>query len=307
MKFFFTLIIISFFLPNNVFAKKYKVDDIVENKFYFSKNYIIDLPKGKWIVAEKNAWANYGLSLLTFTLLKTEKNNAVEAISIGEFRTAGVVENVVNHALKEIMFKNKYDGCYDRPEYTILEFYLKGNTHNCFMVRHSDLMKDLFNPDDPELIGSNAQLKKWLRENNIVLPKVALYSSHSYFSRLKGGKWYVLDYAIDPLSLGATKNKFISENNSEYHRNNIENFPEYKKIMDKWISISSQRHANFENSVNALKRHKLNLNDLLETEKVVTNVDSEAIVQNLEKLKDLYENGVLSKEEFDKAKKKILN
>ena len=46
MKFFFTLIIISFLLPNNVFAKKYKVDDIVENKFYFSKNYIIDLPKG---------------------------------------------------------------------------------------------------------------------------------------------------------------------------------------------------------------------------------------------------------------------
>ena len=43
----------------------------------------------------------------------------------------------------------------------------------------------------------------------------------------------------------------------------------------------------------------------METEKVVTNVDSEAIVQNLEKLKDLYENGVLSKEEFDKAKKNI--
>ena len=84
------------------------------------------------------------MSLLTFTLLRTEKNNAVEAISIGEFRTAGVVENVVNHALKEALFKNKYDGCYDRPEYTILEFYLKGNTHNCFVVGHSDLMKDLF-------------------------------------------------------------------------------------------------------------------------------------------------------------------
>ena len=92
--------------------QKYKVDDIIENKFYFIKSYIIDLPKGKWIVAEKKAWANCSLSLLTFTLLRTEKNNAVEAISIGEFRTAGVVENVVNHALKAL-FKNKYDGCYD--------------------------------------------------------------------------------------------------------------------------------------------------------------------------------------------------
>ena len=69
----------------------------------------------------------------------------------------------------------------------------------------------------------------------------------------------------------------------------------------KKICAARYKHANFENSVNALKRHKLNLNDLLVTEKVVTNVDSEAIVQNLEKLKDLYENGVLSKEEFDKA------
>ena len=83
-------------------------------------------------------------------------------------------------------------------------------------------------------------------------------SFHSYFSRLSAGKWYLLAHSIDPNILNAPKNKFITEENSEYHRNNIDNYPDHKKIMENWLTISTQRHIDFENSINVLKRHRLN-------------------------------------------------
>ena len=77
--------------------------------------------------------------------------------------------------------------------------------------------------------------------------------------------------------------------------------------MKKWTSISSQRHIDFENSIKALKRHRLNLNDLSPKE-INTNKDqSNDVVEQLKKLNDLFKSGILTKEEFDKAKKKLLN
>ena len=77
--------------------------------------------------------------------------------------------------------------------------------------------------------------------------------------------------------------------------------------MQKWISTSARRHIDFENSIKALKRHRLNLNDL----SPITSIDNEnlsnTIVDQLQKLDDLLKGGVLTKEEFDKAKKKLLN
>src|SRR6056300_827744 len=117
------VLFIGLLFTNNAFAKKYKIDDIVENKFYMSKKIELDLPKGKWTVVEKKKFEYYLLKNLTYTLVKTNGNKVTEAISIDEFNTAGVYEGVVNHAINEIMFKGKYAGCYDRPEYTVMEFY----------------------------------------------------------------------------------------------------------------------------------------------------------------------------------------
>jgi len=77
------------------------------------------------------------------------------------------------------------------------------------------------------------------------------------------GKWYGLVYTVDPKILYAPDNKFITLESSEYHKYNIDNYPDHKKIMKKWTAISSQRHIDFENSIKALKRHRLDLNDLL--------------------------------------------
>jgi len=311
MKLILRIIILVFFILNiniiSVKANSYNLNDIVENNFSISKKFEIKLPKGKWVIAEKSSDYYYGLRTKIYSLLRIENNKIVEAIEIAEMHTAGIYEWAVNQAIYEAIFKNKYDGCYERPEYYVLKFYARGSTHNCFWLGHSDIYKELFSPEDPQQKTANAQLKNYIKRNKLQLPEVALFSNHLYFSRLKAGKWFALSYAIDPVILGAPKNKYISEESSEYHRNNIENYPEYKKIMEKWISISAQRHIDFENVVKALKRHKLDLKDLSPMMPSSSNYSSNDIADEIKKLNDLYKAGILSKEEFELAKNKILN
>ena len=222
---------------SHVLAKNYRVGDVIKDVFVLNNKFKLNLPKGNWTLAEKSTF-DYYIKNKVFTLLRIENNHVIEGISITEWKTAGVHEDIINTALLEIMFKDKYDGCYEKPEYTVLELYKLGTTHNCFWVGHHDLIKHIYNPDNPELRTANTQLKKWLKENQISLPKVALYSEHSYFSRLKMGKWFYVVYNVDPKMLNAPDNKFIEERTSEYHKYNIDNYPQHKKIMKKWISIS---------------------------------------------------------------------
>ena len=77
--------------------------------------------------------------------------------------------------------------------------------------------------------------------------------------------------------------------------------------MNKWISISAQRHIDFENSINALKRHRLDLSDLSPKKSDQKNITSSNVVEQLQILNDLFKSGVLTKKEFEKAKKKLLN
>ena len=136
---------------------------------------------------------------------------------------------------------------------------------------------------------------------------MAIGSWHSYFSRLTGGKWFVMTHYFDPVILGAPESKFIKEERSEYHKHNISNFPKHKKIMDKVISISAERHKKFELEVRAKEHHKINLDSYLKDFKnSYKNDENKNILSQLNKLKNLYNSGVLTKEEFIKAKKKIL-
>ncbi len=248
---------------------------------------------------------NYGVTTKGYRLLKIKEKKAVEGISIAELDIGPRYQSIFNRILYEIMFKNKYDGCYDRPEYYVLEFFAKGSSHNCFWVLHEDVYKELFDPEDPELRGVNTQYKAWLRDNNIELPKVAIGSSHSYFSRLSGGKWFVISHGFDPEFLGAPKSKFVKEDQSEYHKYNISNFPKHKKIMEKVISIGAKRHKKFEIEVRAKEHHKLNLDIYIANLSDKKDNDDDVISQ-IKKLDELFKSGVIDEKEFKKAKEKIL-
>ena len=293
------------FFSAEVNAKRYKVNDVIENQFVMNKKFQLNLPEGKWTVVRSHGDNYYGLASKIYLLVRLENNLAVEYIEIAEMKTAGVFESLVNQAIYEALFKNKYDGCYERPEYFVVKVYKKGSTHNCLVIDHSDVHKDFFTPDDRE--ASNAGVKKWIRDNNIQLPRVGLSSFHAYFSRLAAGKWYLLSYVIDPKILNGPKNNFISEETSEYHKNNISNYPDHQKTMQKWVSISAQRHIEFENLIKVIERHKLDLGNLSPSKSQLSENLSNDIIDQINKLNDLYKNGILTKDEFEKAKKKILN
>ena len=286
-------------------AKRYKVNDVIENQFVMNKKFQLNLPEGKWTVVRSHGDNYYGLASKIYLLVRLENNLAVEYIEIAEMKTAGIFESLVNQAIYEALFKNKYDGCYERPEYFVVKVYKKGSTHNCLVIDHSDVHKDFFTPDDRE--ASNAGVKKWIRDNNIQLPRVGLSSFHAYFSRLAAGKWYLLSYGIDPKILNGPKNNFISEETSEYHKNNISNYPDHQKTMQKWVSISAQRHIEFEKLIKVIERHKLDLGNLSPSKSQLSENLSNDFIDQINKLNDLYKNGILTKDEFEKAKKKILN
>ena len=147
------LVIMIFLLisHSHVLAKNYRVGDVIKDVFVLNNKFKLNLPKGNWTLAEKSTF-DYYIKNKAFTLLRIENNHVIEGISITEWKTAGVHEDIINTALLEIMFKDKYDGCYEKPEYTVLELYKLGTTHNCFWVGHHDLIKHIYNPDNPELI-----------------------------------------------------------------------------------------------------------------------------------------------------------
>lgn len=110
-----------------VFGETYKTGQEIEGQIVFSKKVKIDLPEGKWTLAARQLWNYHGLNLEEYILIKTENNEFLEGIRVGQFQLAGIVEARINSALYEILFKDKYDGCYERSEYFLLEFYTKGS------------------------------------------------------------------------------------------------------------------------------------------------------------------------------------
>ena len=300
LKLLFFLLIINFF-SSNIFAATL----INSDEFSIGKRLKVTLSPGKWYLVSKSGDSWYGLNFDLYLLGKVENNEILEIISIGKIDTAGVYEGVVNTAIYEIFYKNQHDGCYERPEYYLLELFKKGNSVNCMKVRHLDILKEFNNPDDPDSRGDYGIIKKWIRGNNYKHPNIMLRSTHQYFSRLVRSELIEVTYTIDPKILNAPESKYLTEESSEYHKYNIEKFPKHKKIMEQWVSIASKRHKIFEKNQKIRKHHVLKLEKYINPDSDYE--DQSDVVDNLKKLNDLYKSGVLTKEEFEKAKKKLLN
>ena len=98
--------------------------------------------------------------------------------------------------------------------------------------------------------------------NKIILPKTMLLSGHAYYAPNVSDRGYMIDYAINPELHGAPETLYADENKSEYHRNNIEKYPEKQKLMFNWTKDSAKRHQEFELRLRAKGRHKLSFGDL---------------------------------------------
>ncbi len=302
---FFCFISLNYFTTSN--AKMYRVGDIFENEIKFSKRFTLPLSPGKWEVVNQYDY-NYYFHWKGYGLARIENNEIMELIGVHKAGLSGEAMGWVDHAVGEITFKDKYDGCYERPEYYLVEVYKKGSTHNCFIIAHNDTKKEIYSPDDP--LTNNAKLKKWIKDNSVIIPPITFWSYHSYFSRLSRGDWYLLSYFVNPKLVNSPELKLHSEESSEFHKANISQYPDHKLAMERFISISAKRHKKLEKVFKAKDRHLLNLDKyILENEIINTKEtgESSAFIEDLKSLNELYKSGVITKEEFEKAKKQILN
>ena len=81
------------------------------------------------------------------------------------------------------------------------------------------------------------------------------------------------------------------------------NFPIQKKFFDNWMAKKAVDHKKIEENLKAKPNQIINLDDILTN----TGINNNEILTNLKSLNELYKSGSLTKEEFEKAKKKILN
>ena len=306
MRIFLVIFFLIFILfPNLLFSKTLRIGDKIENELVFKKNLIIPLSEGEWEVVNKYTIDVIGFPLKIIDLVKVNQNEVMEYFSIGEFRLKGREMGQIDNVVLSAMFKDRYDGCYMRPEYYLLEVYRRGGTYNCFRIRHIDVNKEIYNPDDPAH-SQNGQIKLWIKQNSIKLPPIMLESFHSYFSRLAKGDWLLVEYAAIPKIYNSPKLNYFTEESSEFHRANIDRFPEHKTTMDRWISISAKRHKYLEELFKAKNNHLLDLNKYIENNKI-DEIGSKDIVTRLDELNKLFESGSITKEEFKKAKKILLD
>ena len=307
-KFIIILFIYLFSFFNIVNAKTYRIGTTFENEIQFSKRIVLPLTNGKWEVVDRYTWSYAFLRFKGNWIARIENNEIMEMITIERANLAGAYMGEIDSIVNEIIFKDKYDGCYERSEYLIVEFYKRGGTHNCLVVRHYDMNKEIYTPDDPS--GQRAKFKKLVKDNSIKMPPIAFHSWHSYFSRLSRGEWYLIQYIANPKIFNSPKINFLTEDSSEFHRANISRYPEHKITMDKWTSLSAKRHQYLEKLFKAKDHHLLNLNKFIIQSNVddLINEDSNKnVVEDLKRLNELYKSGVLTEEEFKKAKDKILN
>ena len=301
---------LGLFFCNTSFADYYKMGQVVENEFRFSKKVSFPLETGKWIVIENGGWF-YGNIKVRFTAIALTKNN--EIVSVREFqegKMGGIYMSALDAAVHEYLFLDKYDGCYKRTEYTLIKKFSKGSSTNCLVVRHLDLNKLIYNPDDPNRKIKLIKYRKWIEENDIKIPDIALSSWHAYFSRLTGGTLYTVGYYDNPKFFSGPKDKFFTEDTSEYHPSNIKRFPKFNQYMNDYIKISAKRHVDFENTVSAATSHKLDFIKMGIDVKHIKNMkplDNDNFIQQIKDLKRLLDEGSITKEEFTKAKKKLLN
>ena len=281
---------------------------IIDNYFYITKKFKIKLSEGNWFeVRNELGDLGYGFKQQIKGIVRLENNEVMEMIEVYQGQLEGFYASVVDNAIYEMTFKDKHQGCYERPEYFILEFFKKGRAHNCLMIGHWDIHKDLTNPEDPFGKANAAAYNYWIKSNSIVYPNIVLESQHSYFSRRASSNWYVMIYAINPKALGGPISNFRTEETSEYNKNNIDNFPDHKLVMEKWVSISAKRHLEFEKFTRAKKNHLLNLDSYINENISTDSSNITNLSEQLKKLNELYKSGVLTEEEFKKAKSKILN
>ena len=260
-----------------------------------------NLPKGNWIYYAKRGWNFYNFNGGCVFLISISKKIIMGHFEICHVDSGGKLRSQFGALLQGEWKNNEYGNCSFRPEFFYAKFKFKGASTNCFITRHINPKKELYFPDDPNT--NTASLKKYIKDNDLIVPITLLQSESIYFSSRKD-RAYSVSIAINPEFYGAPKSLNGSVIKSEYHRGNIKKYPIKNKFIIDWTKQMSNEHKFLEKQMKANIDFKLDFGDIAS---VKNNDEDVNLVEQIKNLNELFKSGALTKEEFEKAKKKLLN
>ncbi len=294
MKKYAIFIIISLLLFSNANAKwKYKPGDLVQGEVIFSKKDSFKLPPGEFIVGVKHR--NREFKQLMLYQIDEKTGYARWAIN---FYATG---------------KTKWewwtapDWC-NRTNVYFIQKKIGNKKYACWMVNHS-------RSDIGANSGFWANVREYEIANKIKTPDIWVYSDYQYS---KGSKLWGSVYYYNPELDGIPKAKNLSWDTNEFHKQKVINYPKHEEFLKKYISVS----ADFIDTFNQIHKIKNSSAISLNASEYITNVSinsgdsastktdktsSLSLTEELKSLKELLDSGAITKEEFNKAKDKLLN
>jgi hypothetical protein len=287
-----------------------KLNESISGEFKSNSKMKLPLDEGEWTLINKEQDGNiiFSIGFQNLTFVQMENNSPVKIFEIGRVTRLGKFAVEIGGIIQAQVFKPKRGGCKQRQHYSYLNFYKVGTAHNCMVVNIFDVDRSLFPSDYNEDVIFSAGIRQWVKKENIKLPKLYLSRNTSFYSMAVRNEWWNIFYAETPEKFCNYKPKFTSRDTSEFHPSKIDNFPKAKICMKKWIKKNANMQKNFEDFIGAKKHQRLDLSSISPNKsKKKFELKSNGLTEQLIQLDELYKSGVLTKDEFTKAKKKLLN
>jgi hypothetical protein len=301
MRFFLISIFFSIFWVNYAFCQKINIENRiilnVPNSFIFiegdSKSEFIE-PIISFLGNDVKTYLIGTKESINFT--KLYQNNPDELIKEIEikmdkknFKSLSSAESFVAKEMTKLFKKNKYDGViwlvFSDAEVKDIDYEISNYINEIRNMDTETLKKEMRNYQkewDTVIKDAFGEFGKYAKASKIKIKKNQLNDPYAEFSlkyKIKSFKGQVRFY------MSIKENKPII-----LIYECINSCPKKNNSLAKMISPTFS-----ENKITKIKTSSIN------------NKESSNIVEQLKKLNELYKSGVLTKEEFEKAKKKILN
>jgi hypothetical protein len=309
------VIFLSLFLNINAYASKFsaKQGDTVENEVSFG-NDKFPLPEGKFLVAIVSKWLDFRDVLLvqidedtgiirwkiklTATGNKSEKYSAWLPGPMCKLNTGYFVKVKKGSSKFACWLVESSDS-----EPKLITRTAKSNNFFSF----GDIVYHKIKPTQ----GISEKIREFESQKNIKLPDMFFVSRHQY---AKKARLYESEYYYNPEVDGIPEPENLEWERNEFHKQRIKNFPDHEAFLNKFISVSGSLIDRF-NQLNKVRgamtldasNYVVQASMNAQTSGANNETSKESIVDQIKQLKELLDAGVLTKEEFEKAKKQILN
>lgn len=264
----------------------FKEGQIFSKNLNYGFNVNIPLPSGDWIVKVVDDYrTTAGTTVYNVGLFQVGKDKKLNQYLQVTFSTASPnYWTTPKDCLREDIY------AYEKS--------LGNEMFNCWMVNHHRWSFS------HTLTDYEKKLKNILISENIKISDIMIYSQHLFASKRSGNVYHLIKHYINPESQGIEPPVQLDWNTSEYQKIKISSYPKKKAFLDKFVLTSANFHKKIEDGIGVNKIDKIVLDKYINSN--ISNLNTNT-TNELERLERLFKSGTITKEEFEKAKNKILN